>query len=318
MQTLQLTFNCTATSDLNLGGWNAGSNIRGALGQRLRRMTCEERTRTAAPTADHVLHCPACRILAQETEETKGNVYRAYALIPPTAPQTRQLQTGDPFQVGLRLFGAGQEFLPHFVVALGEIGQQGVGIGRGTFQLDSITAENPLTLAREALMSAGERYVSLPETFINPMDVEGAAQQLLRRMQANNQTHLQVRFQTLTRLIAAKKLVKTPDFGVLAGRLFDRIEALHKQWGNGWPDVPVKDLRQLADQVRLLSWDGRWQEARSGSRRTGRKNPISGLVGTAIYQSNHWNELLPWLVWGQVTQVGKDVVKGNGIYQIML
>ena len=27
-------------------------------------------------------------------------------------------------------------------------------------------------------------------------------------------------------------------------------------------------------------------------------------------------QLLPWLLWGQVTQVGKNTVKGNGWYEV--
>jgi hypothetical protein len=33
---------------------------------------------------------------------------------------------------------------------------------------------------------------------------------------------------------------------------------------------------------------------------------------------NVWRALLPWLLWGAVAQVGKDVVKGNGVYDIVI
>jgi hypothetical protein len=45
---------------------------------------------------------------------------------------------------------------------------------------------------------------------------------------------------------------------------------------------------------------------------------MGGFVGTAVYRSRHWPELLPWLLFGQGVQVGKLAVKGNGIYQVKL
>ena len=42
----------------------------------------------------------------------------------------------------------------------------------------------------------------------------------------------------------------------------------------------------------------------------------SGIVGTATYYAPDWRPLLPWLIWGQSTHVGKNVVKGCGIYQL--
>jgi len=31
-----------------------------------------------------------------------------------------------------------------------------------------------------------------------------------------------------------------------------------------------------------------------------------------------WREPLPWLLWGEITQVGKDTSKGNGVYRLRL
>ena len=55
----------------------------------------------------------------------------------------------------------------------------------------------------------------------------------------------------------------------------------------------------------------------SWSSRKHDKTPIGGLVGTAVYQTAEWQPLLPWLILGQGTQVGKSAVKGAGIYSIM-
>jgi len=78
-------------------------------------------------------------------------------------------------------------------------------------------------------------------------------------------------------------------------------------------------LQACANQVRLAEDRTRWVEVFSGSKRTGTSSPTSGFVGTALYHApvEAWQPLLPWLVWGQATQVGKSTVKGNGVFQIL-
>ena len=47
-----------------------------------------------------------------------------------------------------------------------------------------------------------------------------------------------------------------------------------------------------------------------------RDRKLGGLIGAATYQSATWDALLPWLLWGEVVQVGKNVVKGCGLYRL--
>ncbi len=315
MEILQLTFHCSATTDLALGGWQAGNWLRGALGQSMLRMTCATVARTETPSASHVETCPACRILAQESA---GGKYRAYAIVPPLNMQQKVLPPGTPFAVGIRLYGSGIDFLPYFVTAFHEVGQQGLGPQRGQFRLDSITADNPFTAERELVLAPNDTVVHSPTNMTVFADSMQVTEQWLATLQTTKSTLMRVSFLTPTRLTVAGKLAKLPDFGVLAGRLLDRIEGVHAQWGDTKVAVSIAELRQYADRVRILEWDGHWQEVTSHSSRTRRKTYISGFVGQALYQSYDWDKLLPWLVWGEAFQVGKDVVKGNGVYQVKL
>jgi hypothetical protein len=78
----------------------------------------------------------------------------------------------------------------------------------------------------------------------------------------------------------------------------------------------VRRLHALADQVRLVDAQTRRLDLWHWSGRTQRKTPIGGLVGTAVYRSQDWRPLLPWLIFGQATQVGKSAVRGNGAFEI--
>ncbi|RME42040.1 MAG: hypothetical protein D6791_18700, partial [Chloroflexi bacterium] len=72
----------------------------------------------------------------------------------------------------------------------------------------------------------------------------------------------------------------------------------------------------LADRVRLVEDNTRWVEISSWSGRQRRKQWLSGIIGSATYRSHDWDDLLPWLILGQGTQVGKLAVKGNGVFEI--
>ena len=78
----------------------------------------------------------------------------------------------------------------------------------------------------------------------------------------------------------------------------------------------VAHLHSLAEKVRLLEAETEWHELWTHSSRKGRKTPLSGFTGTAVYRTDNWEPLLPWLIWGQAIQTGKSAVKGNGVYQL--
>ncbi|MDE3089465.1 MAG: CRISPR system precrRNA processing endoribonuclease RAMP protein Cas6 [Chloroflexota bacterium] len=139
-----------------------------------------------------------------------------------------------------------------------------------------------------------------------------------------------IQFVTPTRLIEESKLVQAPAFEVLFARLLKRLDDLAEQFGKdeggtlrvkdeaGRPRRPqeeIQSLQRIAEQVRLVESETRWVEVFSGSSRRGTTSPLSGIVGRAAYAATPevWSPLLPWLLWGQLAQVGKSTVKGNGV-----
>lgn len=73
-----------ATTDVLLDGHHAGNNLRNALANVMLHDTCPETHRRAKPTPEHAAVCPACWLLASETDP--GSVVRAYTVIPPRPP----------------------------------------------------------------------------------------------------------------------------------------------------------------------------------------------------------------------------------------
>lgn len=316
LTTTHLRFVCEATTPLRLEAdtFRAGSNLRGALGQVMTRTYCAGN----ANDPDHVAHCPVHWLLAANMKP--GEERRGYTLVPPLAEAEKDcLQVGEPFEFGLTLFGSARQFLPYFILAVPEVGRMGVGPGRGKFELKRVWALNPLTGESESLLEAGSNLVHVPTLVVDHGCIEQIANDRLQRGDGKD-LELEIEFVTPMRLIRNEQIVKVPEFLALLGRLLERADELNQQFANGArrPLAEVKALQGLAARVQLVEVHTRWVEVWSGSQRRGAASPLSGFVGRATFAASLdvWRALLPWLLWGELIQVGKDTVKGNGVMRV--
>jgi hypothetical protein len=318
-----LRFVCEALTPIRLARYEAGSRLRGALGQVMRRAYCAHVTPTPGPSPEMKQRisgegstgCPVCWLLA--ANEHPGEERRGYALRPMLDPP-EVYQPGQRFQFGLTLFGDAQRFLPYFILAVPEVGREGVGAGRGRFALRQVWADDPLSGQTLPVLAEGESLVHVPASLVDQARVTEAANRLADAIGPDGR--LSLAFLTPMRLIEAEALLKVPDFSVLFARLLHRLDDLNRQFAGGQRRAEGERLalQALADRVRLLSAETEWLEVWSGSSRTHDRTPIGGFVGRATYSApiDVWQLVLPWLIWGQSVQVGKDVVKGNGVYVI--
>ncbi|GAB4581209.1 MAG: hypothetical protein Fur0022_39560 [Anaerolineales bacterium] len=267
--------------------------------------------------AAHTATCPVCWLV--RANETPGQERRGYSVIPPlNMPEV--LEAGQAFTFWITLFGEAREFLPYFALAVPEAGRWGVGYGwpRGRFSLREVWAE---TLIGDdwQVLAEGENVFYPPEHPVGHEEVLALAERLSAQLEGRR-AQVKVTFLTPLRLVEGTKLVKSPDFGVFFARLLERVDSLAGQFSGGEarPQDERERLWAAANRVRLVESATRWVEVASGSARSGRKTWISGLVGTAVYSAaiEDWEVLFPWLVWGQLTQVGKDTPKGNGVFVV--
>ncbi len=321
----RLRFECLAETPLRFGEFRAGSNLRGALVNVMRRATCPLSLPAlpggvaVPPDSEHVATCPVCWLVA--ANEKPGVERRGYVLTPPL-DASPAYEAGERFAFHLTLVGEAQRFLPYFVLAVPEAGRMGVGAGRGRFALRRILAEH-LDGSEEILLEEGETVLRPNASAQSHQDVIARAERLLPLRfapSARPMLELRLHFHTPLRLIWNERLVKSPDFAVIFARLLERVDELAVQFADA-PRRPLEEiarLEQLALQVRLIEHNTRWVEVASSSSRTHIQTWLSGLVGTARYAAPLavWRELLPWLVWGEVVQVGKDTVKGNGVLRL--
>jgi hypothetical protein len=315
-----------------------GSALRGAWRAHLRTLYCAQ-TDNRDPM--HQAMCPVCFLLSRETGG--GDDRRPYAFTPPLTDQTT-FEPGERFSFGISLFGGTVQFLPYLVLAVGQMGQaqglgkrihspaneEGVSVSRrrgkrplrrrGTFRLTGIEEVNPLSNEWRTLLAEGDSMVQMPVLAVNGQQVADGSRRWAEQLAANGY-RLAVEFLTPTRIVHREQLVHQPHFSPLFARLLDRVSALRHQFADEAP-LPGEEkarLLSLADRVQLVTDETRWWDVKGRSTRLGRSQPLGGFVGRAVYQAESfdvWHPLLPWLLWGQSTQVGKNVVKGCGVLAV--
>lgn len=297
-----------------------GPALRGALFGALRAHYCPAQ---GDPGPEHSAICPVCWLMArEELEAERGkDVPRLYTLEPPLREWTR-LEPGETFSFGITLFAQAVNLFPYLILAVPEMGRIGVGqklaengYRRGRFALQRVEAVNLLTGEIQTILAAGENVVQVPELPVTEVEVRGAASYLAGELHQNGGT-LSITYLTPTRITHQKHLAKEPTFSPLFHRLLERLEALMTAYSEGSTPFLKGDLLPLADQVRLVDNHVRWMDVQSYSKRQGRATPVGGFVGQAVYQAAEWGPLLEPLVWGQITHVGKNVVKGDGWYRL--
>ncbi len=320
LTSLHLEFICQATTPVNLGGWQAGANLRGALTNIMHRSAC-----SCPPGQPDPQHCPVCALIV--ANEHPGQERRGYALVPPPMP-SEVIRAGERFSFGVGLVGDAQQQLLFFLLAGMEAGEQGVGLGRergqGRFTLHEVWAVNPLGDERDCIRAAGEALVHEPALMLTHAYVQALADQILQHAWPGEDLacRLELHFLTPLRLIEDQHRLKAPDFGLIFEHLLKRIDQLARQYCNAErrPMDEILALQAQANEVRLVNVNTRWVDVASGSARLGRKVEQGGLVGNAVYLAPRasWRALLPWLLWGKATQLGKMVVKGNGLFDLKI
>lgn len=302
-----------------------GSALRGALASALRAGFCPGSTETR----DNPIHqqlCPVCRLLSLENDGSiDGDIRRPYALEPdPIAPAT--IAAGEEWHFDLAIYGDDPMLLQFLLVSIGGMGELGLGRKgqdgqRGRFDVEQIESIHPLTGERHTILAPGERFIRDEMLVVTHDGVMAAADALAAQLAAAG-NRLTVRFLTPTRVMQNQQPWRTPDFFALSKLVTQRLLDLSTQYGGGRPTFGGSpfalrtDLYPHADRVQLLADETHWWDVKGFSSRVGREQVLGGLVGCATYHAPDWSPLLPWLLWGMSTHVGKNAVKGCGIYRL--
>ena len=123
--------------------------------------------------------------------------------------------------------------------------------------------------------------------------------------------NLRVRFLSPTELKSGSRIAARPEFAVLLARARDRVSTLRAAYGPGPLEIDFAGMARRAAQVRLAFCQLRHVCVERLSRATGRRHPLGGMVGEAVYEGE-LAEFLPLLRAAEWTGVGRQTVWGHG------
>jgi CRISPR/Cas system endoribonuclease Cas6 (RAMP superfamily) len=163
-------------------------------------------------------------------------------------------------------------------IALGKVASEGIGPLRGIAEVTGVVRETkPIDLA--------------------PLD--------------RAPSRIAVEFRTPTELKSGGEIMDRPEFGVLFGRVRDRVSTLRALYGVGPVPVDFQAIGERANAIQLESCSIHQVRSARRSSRTGQSHSIGGFVGEAQY-CGPFEEFLPWLRAAEWTGVGRHTVWGNG------
>jgi hypothetical protein len=288
--------------------YKSGNIVRGAFGGIFRRLVCIpgcHDAKTCGIRAD----CPYARVFEPRAARGEGPsgladwprpfVFRAAHLDGRTIPR------GEDFHFDVHIFDVRDPALPYFALAFAQLARDGLGPGRGLAELTSVDQLdlNEETVAR---VFAGDKSRMRDLAAPNIMELSPAPERV---------TRVRVRFVTPTELKAGSQVVERPEFGILLGRLRDRISTLRAFYGAGPLEIDFRAMGERAAQVRMTRCDLQQTQVDRLSSRTGQRHPLAGFVGEAEYEGD-LSEFLPYLKAGRWVGVGRQTVWGKGELEV--
>lgn len=291
-----------------------GSALRGGFGHAFKSMVCayqgncDKRCRLGNA-------CPYGYIFEtappDDTEvlSTFGQIPRPFVIEPPADHQT-DYAPGETLAFQVTLVGKATDFLTYFILAFQELGRRGLGRTRGRFRLARVEAVHPLTgdraLVFDEAVPARIQVHSLPVSW-------GA---IAARAAALPPDRITLDFLTPTRLKHNGRWIEQgPPFQALVKTLLGRISSLSYFHCGQRLETDFRGLIDRAAGVRITQRETRWHDWSRFSGRQKQRVEMGGLVGRVTYEGD-LGDYLPLLALGELVQVGKGTVFGNGRYRI--
>ena len=285
--------------------YKSGNIVRGAFGSIFRKLVCIPSCRDAK-TCDVRTTCPYARVFEPQAARGEGPsgladwprpfVFRASHL------DGSAVRQGEAFHFDVHIFDVRDAALPYFVLAFAQLAREGLGPGRGLATLAAVD-QLDLTGATVSRVFDGEKFQ------MGELPVPSAVD--LSETPSERVESVRVRFVTPTELKTEHRVADRPEFGILYGRLRDRISALRSLYGAGPLEIDFRAMGERAALVQMTRCELKLTDVDRLSSRTGQRHPLGGFVGEAEYQGQ-LGDFLPYLRLGKWVGVGRQTVWGKG------
>ena len=282
-----------------------GTTLRGGLGKALRDAFCVE---PHAQGAECLLaeRC-AYGYLFETPVSADAQVLRRYTKAPhpfvlrPPLDPPQTVSVHSAVEIGLAVFGRGNEYLPYLLIGLERLGAMGLGPERIPFSVDEVRGAP----TGEVLYERGQR---------GPLRAATPAATRVD-LGAPRDARFTIEFRTPLRLRVQERVVRGPDFTSLVSASLRRLELLCRSHEAGEFELDAASLARHARSVRLVEDETRWLDLSRYSARQEQSMPLGGIVGHATFEGDAgtFSELLSLA--GRA-HVGKSTAFGHGHFTV--
>jgi hypothetical protein len=299
-----------------------GSTFRGAFGVAFRRVVCALRKDSCEGCLLNK-RCVYAYIFESRPEE-KVHIFGRVSAIPrpyiiePPVEKKLLYNPDDCIDFNLILIGRAIDYLPYFIYAFDELGNNGIGRGRGRFILEEIVTQMD---GEEHTVYSGETKKIYPtESLI--IDLRKAIDNVLNDTDyPQDITSLTLKFVTPTRIKYQRRLTRDLEFHVLVRQLLRRIFLIwHFHCEGSGSLKELKDYhRRLINRAYDISIEKSslyWYDWERYSHRQGTRMKLGGFLGEVTYKGD-LNPFVPFLCAGETLHVGKGTTFGLGKYKIL-
>ncbi len=308
----------------------SGSTFRGAFGAMFRRICCAPHC-TDAQSCLLASVCAYARIfeahpdVAGYSPTNEGGLPRPFVIHPPIGPpigpptaHRSVINPGEEFSFHLALIGMAASYAPYFILTWRELGQIGLGQGRGRFRLEKVESCPSLdaTVATRLIYSSADELVRNDIETLTAERLLAANPRLQSDIDAqiasSQPSRLRIELLMPLRLKSGGEFLRDAlPFDVLIGALLRRLESLSFLYCGGSLHLDYRAVVARAREAQTVKSDLRWVEWKRYSQRQERRIPWGGMVGSVEY-AGEFGEFGAFLALGGVVGVGNNCAFGLG------
>jgi len=289
----------------------SGSTLRGGFGHAFKKIVC---TKGLIECKNCMLNsvCPYPYVFETSPTDTTTQL-RSYSDVPrpfiiDPLETHGNYRPNETIEFRFTLIGRGIDYLPYFLVSFSELGEIGIGKGRGRFQLSEVIADSG--------SDKDGRVYSHDTAMVNNLNTALSFSDINQESDKWSKDQIALHFQTPTRILNEGQLSDELPFHVFIQRLIGRISALSYFHCGESLEMDFKEFISKAMQVETIESNLYWHDWTRYSNRQDRQMKLGGLLGKITYKGD-LEPFLPFIALGQYTHIGKNVTFGLGKYCII-
>ena len=337
-----------------------GAAFRGGFGYAFKRVVCVVKNKTC----DNCLLKQKCiySYIFETPPPEDTEILRLYPKVPhpfviePPITEKQTFEPGEEFSFHLILIGNAIDYIPYFIYTFTELGKQGIGQGRGKYELlqvEGIGLENePVQIYNNKTQTLTNHYPIIHAHQLNHQPLTARLSSCVRENIAthnqipspyegedeggvensatmssckwgketlkvdNHTNHLAISLLTPLRLRFDGHITDKIEFHVLIRNLLRRISSLSYFHCGEKFQVDFKGLIEKAKAVNQIKSDIHWYDWKRYSTRQEEWMSLGGVTGTVSYEGDI-SDFMLLLRLGEYVHVGKGTSFGLGKYEIV-